>query len=138
KGRNGEKFRLLYKRMAGLDERQAQMLDRIAKNTNRELKQLDDRARQITQQIRLRTPNRRIEQGQKVPLPSPELFDLAKRRQEITANAIRDLRRNMGEAKFAGFSKFLNEKIKPGIRKKGSGVRIEEGIQRIRRGGNQR
>ncbi|MCB1026053.1 MAG: hypothetical protein KDB79_16775, partial [Acidobacteria bacterium] len=50
KGRNGEKFRLLYKRMAGLDERQAQMLDRIAKNTNRELKQLDDRARKITQQ----------------------------------------------------------------------------------------
>jgi hypothetical protein len=129
KGKDGQKFRNLYKQMARLDERKARILDKIADQTNRELKKLDDRAKQIIDQIRAQTPNHRIERGQKPPLPPEELFDLAKQRKDVTLKAISDLRTNFGEAEFVRFSQFVDEKVKSGIRKRGSGTLIQKGGQ---------
>ena len=129
KGKDGRKFRNLYKEMARLDEKQARTLERIAFQTNRELKKLDDRAKQIIDQIRSQTPNRRIEPGQKPPLPPQELFDLSKQRQDLTLKAINDLRANFGEAEFVRFSQFVNEKVKTGIKKRGNSNFINKGGQ---------
>ncbi len=129
KGKDGKKLRNLYKQMARLDEKQARTLDRIAGQANRELKKLDDRARQIIDQIRAQTPNRKIEPGQRPPLPPQELFDLAKQRKEITLNAISDLRKNLGTAEFIRFTQFINEKVKPGIKQRGTGELIQKGGQ---------
>ncbi|MEZ5345224.1 MAG: hypothetical protein R2681_06660 [Pyrinomonadaceae bacterium] len=134
KGRDGKKFRDLYKKMARLDEKQARALDRIAEKANRELKQFDDRAKDIVKQIRARTPNRRLEAGQKVPLPPQELFDLAKQRREITMKAVKELRENFGSAGSVNFTKFVNEKVIPGIRKKGNGAEIRNPNE-IQKGG---
>jgi len=127
KGKDGKKLRNLYKQMARLDENQARTLDRIASQANRELKKLDARARQIIDQIRALTPNRKIERGQTPPLPPQELFDLAKQRKEITINAINDLQKSLGPAEFIRFTQFINEKVKPGIKKRGTGEMIQKG-----------
>lgn len=129
KGKDGKKFRNLYKAMAQLDERKARILDKVAGDTNRELKKLDTRAKQIIDQVRSQTPNRRIERGQNPPLPPQELFELSKQRKNITTKAINDLRTNFGEAEFVRFSKFVNEKVKSGIRKKSNGAAIKKGGQ---------
>ena len=42
KGKDGKKYRNLYKDTARLNEKQARTLDRIADQTNRELKKVDD------------------------------------------------------------------------------------------------
>ncbi len=125
--KDGKKFRDLYKDMARLDERKARALDRHADETNRELKKLDDRAKQIIDQLRSQTPNRRIEKGQKPPVPPRELFDLAKRRKDIILQSVSDLRKEFGEAEFVRFSQFVNEKVKPGIKKQGSGAAKQNG-----------
>jgi hypothetical protein len=129
KGKDGKKLRNHYKQMARLDERQARILDKIAGNTNHELEKLDKRAKQIIEQVRSQTPNRRIEQGQKPPLPPQELFDLAKQRKDVTLKAVSELRASLGEAEFVRFSQFVNEKVKSGIQKKGSGAAILKGGQ---------
>ncbi len=127
KGKDKEKLRNLYKKMARLDEKQARTLDRIASKTNRELEKLDNRAKEIITQIRSRTPNRRLEQGQKVPLPPQELFDLSRQRKDVTLAAVEELRENLGMAEFVRFSKFIKDKVKPGIQKKGNGAEIQRG-----------
>jgi hypothetical protein len=129
RGKDGQKLRNLYKKMASLDERQARVLDRIAGQTNRELRKLDERARQIIDQVRAQIPNRRIERGQKPPLPPQELFDLARKRKEVVTEAIGNLRKEFGEAEFVRFSQFLNEKVKPGVKKIGNGSLIPKGGQ---------
>jgi hypothetical protein len=129
RGKDGQKLRNLYKKMARLDERQARVLDRIAEQTNRELKKLDERARQIIDQVRAQTPNRRIERGQKPPVPPQELFDLARKRKDVVTEAIELLRKEFGEGEFVRFSQFLNEKIKPGIKKIGNGSLVQKGGQ---------
>lgn len=135
KGRDGRKFRDTYKKLARLDERQARALDRIAEKANRDLKQFDDRAKDIVKQIRSQTPSRRLEVGQKVPLPPQELFDLAKQRREITLNAVKELRENLGTAGSVNFSKFINEKVIPGIKKRGNGAEIQRNMNEIQKGG---
>ena len=129
KGKDGKKYRNFYKNMARLDERQASNLDRIADQTNREIKKLDDRAKQIIDQVRAQTPNHRIERGQKPPVPPQELSDLTKSRKNLTLKAISELQTNLGEAEFARFSQFVNEKVKTGIRKRGNNTEIKKGGQ---------
>ena len=136
-GEHGSSLRNLYKKMARLDERQARNLDRIANKTDRDLKALDNRARLVIEQIRLRTPTRRIAQGEKVPLPPQELFDLARQRRDITSNAIQELRENLGTAGFVSLTKFINEKVKPGIRKWGNGTTIQIERSKNERGDRQ-
>ena len=129
KGKDGRDFRNFYKKSARLDERQARILDKIASETNRELSKLDNRAKQIIEQVRSQTPNRRIERGQKPPLPPQDLFNLAKQRKDLTLKAINEFRTNVGEAEFIRFNQFLSEKIKPTIRKRGNGNLIQKGGQ---------
>ncbi len=126
-GKDDDKLRNLYKKMARLDEKQARTLDRIADKTNRDLQKLDNRAKEIITQIRSQTPNRRLEQGQKVPLPPQELFDLSKQRKDVTLAAVEELRENFGMAEFVRFNKFIKDKVKPGIQKKGNGAEIQRG-----------
>ena len=127
KGKDGKKYRNLYKDTARLNEKQARTLDRVADQTYRELKKVDDRAKQVIDQIRAQTPNHRIERGQKPPLPTQELSDLSKQRKDVTLKAVNELRTNFGEAEFVRFSQFVNEKVKTGIRKKSGNARVQKG-----------
>jgi hypothetical protein len=115
--RDGMKFRNLYKDMAGLSEKQARDLDRIAQQTNQRLKQLDQRAKQIINQIRSRVPGGRLQPGQAPPMPPPELEQLSEQRKTLILQSVSELRNNFGEAEFARFSDFVNRKVKAGIKK---------------------
>jgi hypothetical protein len=115
--RDGMKFRNLYQEMAGLNDPQARDLDRIAQQTNQRLKQLDNRARQIINQIRARTPNGKLQPGQVPPMPPPELEQLSEQRKTLILQSVGELRNNFGEAEFARFNDFVNRKVKAGIKK---------------------
>ena len=116
KNKDGKPLRNLYKDWAKLDERQARILDNIARKTNLETKRLDDRARQIIDEIRAQTPNRTLQKGQRPPLPPQELENLQNQRTALMMQAINELRANFGEAEFARFSQFVNQNIRTGIK----------------------
>jgi predicted transglutaminase-like cysteine proteinase len=115
--RDGMKFRNVYKEKARLDERQARDLDRIAKQTNQRIKQLDNQAKQIIQRIRAKTPGGRLPQGQVPPMTPPELEQLTLQKKNLILQGVGELRQNFGEAEFARFADFVNQKVKPGIKK---------------------
>lgn len=117
KGRDGRKFRDLYKEKARLTEGQARILDNIARDTNISIRQIDARARQLIAETRARTPNRRIEFGQTIPSPPTELTELSNRRRDLILKAIWDLRQAYGEAGFLNFGVFVDADVKPGIKR---------------------
>ena len=124
KGNNGNKLRNLYKDTARLDDRQARLLDKIAKDANHELKKLDKRAREIIDQVRSRTPNGKLEPGQLPPAPPTELYELSSHRKNVILQAVNALRSDLGEAEFARFSEFVNQKVKSGIKRR-NGKQLE-------------
>jgi hypothetical protein len=115
--RDGMKFRNLYKQMAGLSDPQARDLDRIAHQTNGQLRRLDQRAKQIINQIRSRVPGGRLQPGQAPPMPPPELEQLSEQRKTLILQSVGNLRTEFGEAEFARFNDFVNRKVKAGIKK---------------------
>jgi hypothetical protein len=115
--RDGMKFRNLYKEMAGLSEKQARDLDRIATQTNGQLRGLDQRAKQIINRIRAKVPGGRLQPGQAPPMPPPELEQLSEQRKALILQSVGELRNNFGEAEFARFADFVNRKVKAGIKK---------------------
>lgn len=117
KGKDGKHLRNLYKQMAQLDDGRTNTLDRIAKDTNIELKRLDSRAKQIIATIRARTPNRKLEHGQ-LPVIPQELRDLSMARKNLILRSITDLRQAFGEAEFLRFVVFVDQNVKPGIRQR--------------------
>jgi hypothetical protein len=78
---------------------------------------LDNRAKQIIQQIRARTPNGKLQPGQVPPMPPPELEQLSEQRKTLILQSVGELRNNFGEAEFARFNDFVNRKVKAGIKK---------------------
>ena len=116
KGKDGKPLRNLYKDMAKLDEKEARILDQIAAKTNLETQKLDTRAQQFIAQVRAQTPDHKIQKGQPLPQPPPELEELDNQRTKVIMQAINELRTNFGEAEFARFSNFVNQKVKTGIK----------------------
>lgn len=116
-GKDGRKIRDFDKDKARLTESQARTLDRIARETNVALKQIDARARALIAETRAKTPNRRLEFGDVIPPPPAELGELAGRRRELILKSVEDLRREFGEAEFLKFTIFVDTDVRPGIRR---------------------
>lgn len=112
---SGTMLRNRYKDEAKLDERQARSLDRIAYQTNQELKKIDQQVELIVKKVRANYPQGRVPQGQKPPLPPQELLDLDTQRTNLLLQAINNLRAEFGEAEFTRFTEFVNQKIRPKI-----------------------
>lgn len=116
-GKNGEHFRTLYKRLARLEDPQSQVLDRIARDVDREIEPLNKKAIEIIRSVRVRHPDGKLAQGEMPPEPPAELRVLADQRRQVILQAREELRASIGDEAFQRFDEFVKERIKPGIRR---------------------
>lgn len=117
RGRDGAHFRGLYKQMAKLDDRQAALLDQIAAETNGEIGKLNARAMQIIGEMRARHPDGKLAVGEQPPAPPAELGELSAKRRDLILQSRERLRSVFGEGEFHRFDGFVQERLKPGIRR---------------------
>lgn len=116
-GRDGEQFRKLYKQMAKLDDLQTSQLDQIADETAEEIEKLNTRAAQIIKQIRAQHPDGKLAQGELPPTPPSELGELSAKRRDVIMQGRERLRAVFGEGEFQRFDRFVQEHIRPAIRR---------------------
>jgi hypothetical protein len=116
-GRDGAQFRGLYKQMAKLDDREAALLDQVAAETNGEIEKLNARAMKIIGDLRAQHPDGKLAPGEQPPAPPAELAELSAQRRDLILQARERLRSVFGEGEFQRFDKFVQEHLKPGIRR---------------------
>lgn len=108
-------LRSAFQRRANLDDRQAQMLERIAWQAALEMQALDERASQILGAFRAQYPNGEVPRGQ-IPAPPPaELRELSAARKAVVLRKRDELRAAFGEGEFARFHDFVKNKMKPNL-----------------------
>lgn len=128
-GRNGQQFRKLYQQMASLDDVQTSQLDQIATETNDEIEKLNVRAMQIIKEVRAKHPDGKLAQGELPPTPPAELGELSAKRRDVILQARERIRSVFGEGEFQRFDKFLQERMKPAIRRLGNAGTQPAGAQ---------
>lgn len=119
-GKDGSHFRTLYKRLAKLEEHQSKILDQVADDVTREVEKLNKQAMKIISEIRARHPEGKLAQGELPPTPPAELKMLSDERRNLNLNARERLRGAFGEEAFQKFDEFVQQRIKPGIRRLGA------------------
>jgi len=118
-GQDGSSLRNHVRKEARLKDEQARVVDRIALETEQEIAHPDKQARKIINAIRVRYPKGRLQDGESLPLPPPELRMLNEQRKNIILQARERLRTALGEAEFKRFDDFTKEKMARKIRKLG-------------------
>ena len=116
-GKDGSHLRTLYKRMAKLEDHQASVIDQIATETETEIEKLNIKAKKIIDEHRGRHPDGKLAPGELPPSAPAELKMLADERRNLILQARERLRSALGEEEFQKFDKFVEERIKPGIRR---------------------
>lgn len=116
-GKDGSHFRTLYKRMAKLEDHQAAVLDQIAAETQAEVEKLNERAKKIIDEHRARHPEGKLAQGELPPAPPAELKLLADARRDLILQARERIRSAFGVEPFQKFDEFVQQRIRPGIRR---------------------
>jgi hypothetical protein len=116
-GKDGTHFRTLYKRLAKLEEHQASLLDQIAAETDAEIEKLNKKAKKIIDEHRARHPEGKLAQGELPPAPPAELKTLSDERRNLILQSRERLRTIFGEEAFQKFDEFVQQRIRPGIRR---------------------
>jgi type IV secretory pathway VirB10-like protein len=116
-GKDGSHFRTLYKRMAKLEDHQAAALDQIADDVDREVEKLNKRAKKIIDDVRSSHPDGKLAPGELPPSVPAELKMLSDQRRQVILQARERLRAAFGEEAFQKFDEFVQQRIKPGIRR---------------------
>jgi hypothetical protein len=103
--------------MAKLEDNQAAILDQVADDVNGEVEKLNKQAKKIIDEIRGRNPDGKLGQGEMPPAPPAELKMLSDQRRNLILQARERLRTAFGEEAFKKFDDFVQNRIKPGIRR---------------------
>lgn len=111
RGEDGSSFRGFHKRKAGLDEKQAEALDRIATETDDSVTKLDERAKKITDKIRAQYPEGKLPPGQQPPPFPEELKAMQKQRNETILRGRDRLREALGEQEFQRFDDYVQQNV---------------------------
>lgn len=108
---NADKYRVLYRNLAGLTEAQNAILLKTAVDCTRQVDTLDARAKTIIASFRAQFPNGQIPPGKTLPPPPPELLQLQKDRDSTILRFRDQLRTAFGEAAFTRFDTFVQGNI---------------------------
>lgn len=106
-GRSGQALRSYYKNKVGLEDRQANALDDVAAECDREVTRLDAEAKQIIDAARARYPNGVVPAGQSIPPAPPELRKMQVERNMIVMRACQQLREKLGAHGFQQVDDYL-------------------------------
>jgi hypothetical protein len=118
RGEDSSFLRNFYQREAGLDDRQATMLDEIAVQCELDVKAVDAEAKVIVDQVRAKYANSQLKPDETVPPPPPELLALQERRNNLILQARDQLHKALGESAFNDFQTYVREKVASQIKPK--------------------
>ena len=110
-GRNGKALREHYKDKIGLKDEEADLLDEIASESEREVEKIDQKAQKIIDGLRNKYPGGRVPAGEKLPPPPPELKTLQRQRDMIVMRARHRLMTELGAYGFQQVDDFLKLKF---------------------------
>jgi hypothetical protein len=102
-----------YEQQAGLSPSQNEAFRSVAAACLAEVEKLDDQAEEIIRQVRAQYPPGKTN---RVPSVPPELLELQKKRDATVLRYRDDLKARLGDGAFAGFKKFVEDKIQPNIK----------------------
>lgn len=114
--KSSEAYRNIYKVPAGWTDEQARILEEIATECERQIKEVDAKAKKIIDERRaLYYPNGKVQPGGQLAPPSPELKLLQEER-NATILKFRDrIREALGEQEFHRLEQFLKSTVAPTI-----------------------
>jgi hypothetical protein len=110
-GQDASFLRNFHKNKLKLNDRQAQALDRIVEEANRETERLDKQAKKIIDDARARHPEGKLNKGEALPAPPAELKDLQQERDKLVLDAREKLRAALGGAEFQLLDDFLQQDV---------------------------
>jgi hypothetical protein len=106
-GKNGKVFRAHYKDKIGLKDKEANLLDEIAAECERETAKVDAKAQRIIELTRARVQNGRAVSIDQIPPPPPELKKLQRQRDMIVMRARYRLVSELGAYGFQRVDDFI-------------------------------
>lgn len=106
-GKNGKALREHYKKKIGLKEKDADLLDAIADECEREAAKIDAKAQKIIDAVRRRFPNGNVSSVEQLPPPPPELKKLQLKRDMIVMRARHRLVTELGTEGFRQIDGFI-------------------------------
>ncbi len=115
-GKDGAVYRDFYKRQAKLTDAQAKDLDRVAKETDKEVIRITSQAQDIIQAARAQYPTGKVPIGQKPPPPPGALADLQEQHDAVIEQGREKLKQAFGETDFAKFDGFLRRFMGPQVK----------------------
>lgn len=110
-GKNGATARHYYKREAKLSDKLERELERVAAKTDKEVEQLDKKAREVINQYRAQYPNGQMKKGETLPPAPPELQALQEEKNKAIMAGRDELRRAFGEDEFNRFEEFVRQNV---------------------------
>ena len=114
-GKNGNGLRSHYKDKIKLKDKDARALDQIASDCEREIAQIDARAKAIIQSARARFPNGKLPPGQQLPPPPPELKRMQLQRNVLIMQARERLRTAIGRDEFQKINDYIKLNFAPNV-----------------------
>ena len=105
-GKKGKALRTHYKDKIGLKDKEANLVDEIAAECERETAKVDEKAQRIIELARARVPNGQVSSDQ-IPPPPPELKKLQRQRDMIVMRARHRLASELGAYEFQHVDDFI-------------------------------
>jgi uncharacterized protein YdbL (DUF1318 family) len=110
-GRSGEEFRAHYKNSAKLNEREAEILASVAKETYDKVTAQDAKAKALIDKLRAKGLDGTVKPGQTNPEVPAELKALQKERDEMVMTGVKKLREGFGPEGAGVFDSFVKEHV---------------------------
>jgi|GEM_PF-2444724 len=115
-GKDSSGLRSTYKKEAKLNDRENDSLFEIASNCQRDVDEMDKRAKQVITAFRSAVASMEIKAGQTPPPPPEELKTMQQERDGTILRARDQLRMIFGQEGFQRFDDYVQHSIKPRIR----------------------
>jgi hypothetical protein len=114
-GKNAQALREHYKKNIGLKDKDADLLDQIADECERETAKIDAKAQKIIDAVRRRFPDGRIASPDELPPPPPELKKLQLKRDMMVMRARHRLVTEVGAEGFQQIDQFIKVNFAPDV-----------------------
>jgi hypothetical protein len=115
-GKNGKALREHYKTKIGLKDKDADLLDQIAAECERETAKVDAKAQRIIDNVRRRFPKGELASPDQLPPPPDELKKLQLKRDMIVMRARHRLVTELGKQTFQQIDDYLKVNFAPDVR----------------------
>lgn len=115
-GKSGKALREHYKKNVGLKDKDADLLDQIAGESERETDKIDKKAKKIIDDVRRRFPNGQLSSPDQLPPPPPELKKLQLKRDMLVMKARHRLVTELGAEKFRQIDHYIKVNFAPDVR----------------------